>query len=96
MDRVGAVLSSTQGLHFDEALIKFWIVFNFCRVMNSINFTSFSRMALSLDNCCSPRVRRYSFWTLIALLTALTAHDVYVLVEEYLEVGSLRAFFLNL
>lgn len=42
-------------------------------------------MAPSLDNICTPRVRRYSFWSLIALLTALTVHDVYVLVDEYLE-----------
>jgi hypothetical protein len=42
-------------------------------------------MVAVLDKVCSPRVRRYGFWSLIALLTALTVHDVYVLVDEYLE-----------
>jgi len=30
-------------------------------------------------------MRKYGFWSLIALLTALTVHDVYVLVDEYME-----------
>ncbi|KAI6207008.1 hypothetical protein M3Y94_00980600 [Aphelenchoides besseyi] len=40
---------------------------------------------LTWDRVCSPTIRRYGFWTLIAVLAALTVHDVYVLVEEYLE-----------
>jgi hypothetical protein len=42
-------------------------------------------MAPSLENVCTPSVRKYAFWSLIALLTAMTVHDVYYLVDEYLE-----------
>jgi hypothetical protein len=49
------------------------------------------------DSVCTPAARRYAFWGLIALLAALTGittliddnvllvHDIYVLVDEYLE-----------
>ncbi|KAI6200656.1 Del-6 [Aphelenchoides besseyi] len=39
-------------------------------------------------NCCglcSEKVRAYAFWSLIALLTALTVHDVWLLFGEYIE-----------